>query len=264
MNLNELVPRTREVLKSIEPRYWIWFAITVSFTIIDQWTKAWILEKAAEECGCDGPWMGDDRVSRFREDVVPGFFQLVHAENPGAAFGMFAEDGDTNARMIFFSLFTLVAIGVLFHMLWELPRGDRFQTSAIGLITSGAIGNFIDRSSLWMEGIFPGGMNKQSVTDFLRVFSENETAVKIFGKIPQLGHQRTLDGPVEWVEWPSFNVADSAIVIGLCMFFFHYLFLEKDQEEVEDMSPAEPLSGSPEDAPSAEPSRSDENTSGVA
>ena len=265
MSTQELVPRTKEMLRSIAPRYWIWFAITVSFTIIDQWTKAWILKKASAACGgCSGPWEGNARASNYREDVIPGLFQLVHAENPGAAFGMFADEGDTNARMIFFSLFTLVAIGVLFHMLWQLPRGDRFQTSAIGLITSGAIGNFIDRSSKWMEGIFPGGMNKQSVTDFLRFFSENETAVKIFGKIPQLGHQTTRNGPIDIVEWPSFNIADSAIVIGLGMFFFHYLFLEKDEEEVEDMSPEEPLDAVSQEAASPDEPSGEENDSGVA
>jgi signal peptidase II len=219
-------------LKDIAPRYWIWFGVTLVFTILDQWTKAWILAKEAEVKTANPS-------EELRISVIDGFFELVHTENPGAAFGMFAEEGDANNRMIFFTVFTVIAVGFLIHMLWQLPRGDRFQTSAIGLITSGAIGNFIDRSSLWFEGIFPGGMNKQSVTDFLRVFTDNETAVRLLGK--WFGRRSVRGGPVEWVEWPAFNVADAAICIGLGMFFFHYLFLEKDDENVDDMTPVEPI-----------------------
>ena len=51
--------------------------VTVVFTVVDQWTKAWILEK--KDAG-ELPIL-----------VVDGFFELVHTENPGAAFGMFAE-----------------------------------------------------------------------------------------------------------------------------------------------------------------------------
>ena len=224
-------------LKQVEPRYWIWLVVTVVFTVVDQWTKAWILEK--KDAG-ELPIL-----------VVDGFFELVHTENPGAAFGMFAESGETTQRMIFFVVFTVIAIGVLFHMLWQLPKGDRFQTTAIGLITSGAVGNCIDR------------IEKQSVTDFLRVFSENETAVKVFGK--WFGRRKFQGGPIELVEWPSFNVADAAICIGLGMFFFHYLFLEKDEENVEDLSPVETSDTETAAEPqNQEDANSDENSSGVA
>jgi lipoprotein signal peptidase len=40
--------------------------------------------------------------------------------------------------------------------------------------------------------------------------------------------------------WPSFNIADAAIVIGMIMFGIHYVFLEKD-EEAEPDPPAETL-----------------------
>jgi signal peptidase II len=219
-------------IKDIAPRYWIWFGVTLVMTILDQWTKAWILAKEAE-------LKATDPGQELRIPVIDGFIELVHTENPGAAFGMFANDGDSNNRMIFFGVFTVIAVGVLFHMLWQLPRGDRYQTTAIGLITSGAIGNFIDRSSQWFEPILPGGMNKQSVTDFLRVFSDNDTAIQLFGK--WFGRRTVRGGPIELVEWPSFNVADAAICIGLGLFLIEWLFLAKDDETVEDMSPEEPL-----------------------
>ena len=85
------------------------------------------------------------------------------------------------------------------------------------MITSGAVGNAIDR------------MHKQSVTDFVRVYTENETLkpclIDIF---------RT-------AEWPSFNVADAAIVVGLGMFLIHFLFLQEDRDDLQPAPPEEPL-----------------------
>jgi len=223
-------------LRDIPARYWIWFSVTVVFTIIDQWTKIWVV--------------GKHEAGELPITVIDGFFELVHTQNPGAAFGMFANSGQTTERMIFFGVFTVIAVGVMFHMLWQLPKGDRFQTTAIGLITSGAIGNFIDR------------VDKQSVTDFLRVFSQNDTAISLFGK--WFGLRSRQGGPVVEVAWPSFNVADAAICIGLGMFFFHYLFLEKDEEAVDDMSPETPLEGEGTAAEEISPEEASENNSGVA
>ena len=65
------------------------------------------------------------------------------------------------------------------------------------------------------------------MTDFLRVYTEHESLkpwlIETFGTY----------------EWPSFNVADSAIVVGLGMFFIHFAFLQ-DDEEVESDPPQKP------------------------
>ena len=79
---------------------------------------------------------------------------------------------------------------------------------ALGLISSGAIGNAIDRAM------------KQSVTDFIRVYTENPTLKEML-----------INSPYGSAEWPSFNVADAAIVIGMGMFVIHWLFLEKDEDD---------------------------------
>ena len=110
-------------------KYILFGVVTVVFTAIDQWTKILVQRNI-------GPLSEEIQV-------IDGFLSFVHAENPGAAFGMF---GDSAYRMYFFGAFTILALGVLARMLYELPRDDRFQNVALGLISSGAIGNAIDRA----------------------------------------------------------------------------------------------------------------------
>jgi signal peptidase II len=193
-------------------KYILFAVVTIVFTAIDQWTKILVQRN----------------IGPLREEIqiIDGFLSLVHAENPGAAFGMF---GGSEYRMYFFAVFTVIALFVLGRMLWELPRDDRFQNVALGLITSGAIGNAIDR------------VMKQSVTDFIRIYTEN----------PSL--KAWLEG--SWygsAEWPSFNIADAAIVVGMGMFLVHSFFLEQEEDEKDGaVSETEPPSPESADAPPA-------------
>jgi signal peptidase II len=177
-------------------KYALFSVVAIVFTVLDQVTKIWVRKNLT---------LYDEGIP-----VIPGFFDIVHAENPGAAFGML---GGAENRMIFFAIFTVIAVGVLGQMLWQLPKDDRLQNLALAFITSGAIGNAIDR------------VQKQSVTDFLRIYTDNPSAK---AKL------------VEWfgtAEWPSFNVADAAIVIGLGLFVVHWFFFERDADDAE--SPAD-------------------------
>lgn len=135
---------------------------------------------------------------------------LVQAQNPGAAFSIL------EGKTLFFVVFSVVAVVVLVRMLRELPATDRLQSAAIGLILSGAIGNGLDR------------LMKQTVTDFIRVYTENGAA-RAWLSAHDLPNA-----------WPIFNVADAALVVGLGLFFVHYLFLEKDKDSAVD-PPAHPL-----------------------
>lgn len=173
-------------------KYILFAVVTIVFTAIDQWTKILVQRNI-------GPL-------RDEIQVIDGFLSFVHAENPGAAFGMF---GSSDYRMYFFGVFTIIALFVLGRMLYELPRDDRFQNVALGLIMSGAIGNAIDR------------VMKQSVTDFIRVYTENPT-LKSWLESSWYGS----------AEWPSFNIADAAIVVGMGMFIFHWAFLEEEEVDV--------------------------------
>ena len=178
-------------------KYIVFTIITVLFTLFDQLTKLWVVENI-----------------KYRVDEIPvieGFLSFVHAQNRGAAFGIM------QGQMIVFAIFTIIALGVLGQMLWQLEADDSFQSFALGLIASGAIGNGIDRAY------------KQSVTDFIRVYTDNPSVAA------------WLQENFGTTEWPSFNIADAAIVIGLLMFLFHFLFLEKDAEDLEPDPPAKAL-----------------------
>ena len=118
------------------------------------------------------------RVSSFDTiPVIPGFFNIVHSENPGAAFGAFADSASQWRAILLIgvSLVVMIAIGV---MLWR-PQ-PVLMRAGLELVFGGAMGNFIDRVS------------RGTVTDFLQFF---------FGSY----------------EFPSFNAADSAITIGAAL-----------------------------------------------
>ncbi len=209
--MSESTPATPEVedlrAQQTPAKYILFVVVTAVFTVIDQVTKILVQKN----------------VDPLRDEIqlIDGFLSIVHAENPGAAFGMF---GGSEHRMLFFAVFTVVALVVLGRMLYELPKDDRFQNVALGLISSGAVGNAIDR------------VQKQSVTDFIRVYTENPSA-KAF----------LLDN-FGTAEWPSFNVADAAIVIGMGMFAIHWFFLEKDEsgDKVESADGAEAAKTEPD------------------
>lgn len=170
---------------------WALFAVIATvLTVADQVTKVWVQQNIA--------------LYRQEIPVIPGFFSLIHAENTGAAFSFLA---DFEYRMWVFAAFTVFAVGMLLQMLWQLPNDDRFQTIALGVVFSGAVGNAIDRAV------------KQSVTDFAQLYTEHPGASAFLSSVG-------IPNP-----WPSFNVADVAIVVGLGMFLIHWLFLEKDEKD---------------------------------
>ena len=118
--------------------------------------------------------------------MIPNFFQLVHIRNTGAAFGIGA---NAESRIVPLIL-NIGAIAVFFVVVVYALRTavtDRLLQVALHLILGGAIGNLIDRFRLGY------------VVDFLDVY------VNVGG---QPHH------------WPAFNIADSAICIGIALLFF--------------------------------------------
>lgn len=92
--------------------------------LLDQWTK----------------WLVMTRMVELEEiPIIRGFFSLQFVNNPGAAFGMLA-----NQRW-FFVLVTLFAVGAILYYLRQ-PSGRHWLSRlALGLLLGGAIGNLIDR-----------------------------------------------------------------------------------------------------------------------
>lgn len=165
-------------------------------------------------------WVRDNlELWRDSIDVIPGLFQIVHYENTGAAFGM------ADGMMWLFAVFTIFALGLMGWMTWKLQEDESFVATMMGLIAGGAIGNAIDR------------VLYQAVTDFLR-FYRTEGALYDF-----------LVENFNTAEWPSFNIADAAIVVGIIVFFVQQLmqdYLDKkagkapeddlDDEELPDLT----------------------------
>lgn len=122
-------------------------------------------------------------------DVISGLFALKLVNNPGAAFGFFGS---------WPPLLILIGVAAVFAVIVLRRERDRSKVLAVamGLLLGGAFGNLIDRLVLG------------PVTDFL------DFGVNISG--------RTLS-------WPTFNIADTAIVVGVFLLVYHTLFLEKEQ-----------------------------------
>ncbi len=164
----------------------IFAVVTVLGLAADQATKAWIVHTLP------------DAGSRGIE-IIPGFFDLVHARNPGAAFGFLRE---FEYRHLVFVGFTLVAVGVVLDMFRKLKESDWYMSLVLGLVMAGALGNAIDR------------VRQRWVTDFLRFHVEQPASLKQWA-IATFGTN----------EYPAFNVADTWLVVGIVMYVFHELFL---------------------------------------
>jgi len=117
--------------------------------------------------------------------VIKHVFYITHVENSGAAFGLF-NDSPSHWKIVLLVLFSVVALVIVSALLW---RSQAMTASAVGLslILGGALGNLWDR------------MLNGRVVDFLLVY---------------LGSY----------EWPAFNAADSAIVVGAGLLVFEILF----------------------------------------
>ena len=127
-------------------------------------------------------------------NVIPNIFEIVHGRNSGAAFG-FLSGWDSPARNWFFYIIGVAALFFLYHYAKSLAKDDKLSLFALGLITGGAMGNIFDR------------ILRGNVVDFLSFHYHH----KIW-KIDLFGMRAIIP-----LDWPAFNVADSAISIAVCL-----------------------------------------------
>lgn len=156
--------------------------------VIDQLTKIWMME-------------GLDLREWGRIEVWPPLFNLTWVENRGVSFGLF---GDGSARWML-SGFAIVVAGILGW--WALKADRRLLITAIGLVMGGAIGNVIDRIRFGY------------VVDFLDVSGPH---FYLPGFLP--GFLANLKINFPWI----FNVADSAICIGVILLILDSVRAEQD------------------------------------
>src|SRR5664279_1045176 len=117
--------------------------------------------------------------------ILPGFFRIIHTENPGAAFGIFA-DSPSEWKIVLLIAFSVIALLIVLALLWNNSQTMTSTGIGLSLILGGAIGNLWDR------------LVSRRVVDFL-----------LFSIGP---HQ-----------WPAFNIADSAIVGGAALLVLEIL-----------------------------------------
>jgi signal peptidase II len=110
--------------------------------------------------------------------VISGFFNITYVRNFGAAFGFLAESHPV-FREIFFLAMPPTALLIILFILRGVADKDRSQIWALSLVFGGALGNYIDR------------IRFRYVIDFLDFHINSK------------------------YNWPAFNIADSAIVLGV-------------------------------------------------
>jgi signal peptidase II len=118
--------------------------------------------------------------------VIPQFFDITHIQNSGGAFGLLAGQQSTVRNLVFISI-SLLAMGFVLYLYITTPSTHTVLAVGFALILGGAVGNLIDR------------IRFGSVVDFLDFYIGN-------------------------LHWPAFNVADSAITVGIGIFLFYIVF----------------------------------------
>lgn len=137
-------------------------------------------------------------------ELLPMFnFTLMH--NTGAAFSFLSSAGGW--QRWFFALVAIIVSFAIFMWIKRLTH-ERLQAASLALILGGALGNLIDR-------LFHG-----YVIDFIDVYYRAESCLPMF-------FSWAPEGRLE-CHWPAFNIADSAITVGVVLILFdtarqHYL-----------------------------------------
>ena len=117
--------------------------------------------------------------------IVPGYLDLTFVLNPGAAFSFLATLPESIRNPFFIAISVAAAILIILYRARHL-RGNRLASVSLGLVLGGAVGNLIDRLRFGV------------VVDFV-------------------------DAHVHQYHWPVFNVADSAISVGVTLLLLEML-----------------------------------------
>jgi signal peptidase II len=125
-------------------------------------------------------WVVHHFILYESSEIIPGFFNLTYLTNTGAAFGILAGH-PASWRQFFFIGVAGVALVAIFFLHKKISAESRWYTVSLAMIAGGAVGNLIDRVRLG------------SVVDFLEFYLSS-------------------------YHWPAFNVADSAITVGVGIF----------------------------------------------
>ena len=166
----------------MEKRKYRIFAITFVVSVLaDQLTKVWARASLK----------GHPPVT-----VITDWFDFHYSENPGVAFGMFR---NVPYAQYFLPVVALFALGVIVSFLRK-TRPDRARLAGeLGLLAGGAVGNLIDRLAF------------KKVTDFVLWKTPSDSWLcRALDKLWSF-----FGSDMSRCEWPTFNIADAALVIGV-------------------------------------------------
>lgn len=194
----------------MQRKYVILIALTLGVVVADQVTKYLTLRdlttafdgaaspmgvflSAAPEVGFDGYHFRSKQAITLSDN----FFRLRYAENPGAAFGLFRSlpPAARGPLFHFVSIGAVLLITYYFSKLTGTKREERWALYGLPLVLGGAVGNYIDR------------LARGFVIDFLEAHWFDKAA------------------------WPSFNIADMAICVGVGMLVVDS-FVRKEPKKV--------------------------------
>lgn len=163
----------------------------------DLGSKEWASDNLSAEHPATPPPVCETpgRNQRLRTEpyvIVEDYLELSYAENCGAAFGLL-DDAPDGLRRGLFGLAAIAATLILFWMFF-MGRGGPWFAYSVPLIVSGAVGNLVDRVRLGY------------VVDFIRFHWANS-----------------------W-DYPTFNVADITITIGVAMLIIDGFVQEREEK----------------------------------
>lgn len=155
---------------------------------IQELTERWVQDESGARLRADDKVTAQQNIHIKNRDVtiVEGYWDFQYTRNPGAAFGFLAGQ-DTAWRKPFFVIISFVAILIILYILNGVLLSQQLLIWGLSLIAGGAIGNFIDR------------VRFSYVIDFILWKYTDE-------------HR-----------WPTFNVADALIVVGVGFMFIEIL-----------------------------------------
>lgn len=162
------------------------------YQALSELTRAFDLAQAEGPRERLGVFFADASHERVRTRpvvVLPSFLRLRYVENPGAAWGMFGSLPD-HVRVPFFVVGTTFALGFILLLYRRLPVQEGLARFSLALVFGGALGNLLDRVA------------RGHVIDFIDVHWRNDVRL----------------------HWPTFNVADVAISVGVALLLSQTFF----------------------------------------
>ena len=138
-------------------------------------------------------WIKDNLEIWESWNIVGSFLRFTHVKNPGIAFGIGVGD-----YKIFVTVLSIAATALIAYLHWQERSNHPLISNSLGLILGGAIGNLIDRSNIFFSTTYSG------VVDFI-------------------------DVGIGGFRWYIFNIADSAVTIGIILYLLHSFFIIKPE-----------------------------------